>query len=70
MIEGLKLDFSSEELHDILTARAEHHTERSQFYHRQVTALRTGGARPAAAHRAGSSARAHPSRPQPPRGAP
>jgi hypothetical protein len=44
MIEGLKLDFTTEELADHLSRRVEHHQERANFYEKQATALETGGA--------------------------
>lgn len=43
MIEGLKIEISSEELEDHLDARAEYHEQKMNFYDEQVRNLRAGG---------------------------
>jgi hypothetical protein len=43
MIEGLKIEITSDELRVHILARAEHHRERATFYEAQVSNLRAGG---------------------------
>jgi len=44
VIEGLKLDFTTDELAEHLSKRVDHHLERAEFYDKQAKALVTGGA--------------------------
>jgi hypothetical protein len=44
MIEGLKLDFSGEELREHLSKKCLHHKERADFYQKQADALVAGNA--------------------------
>jgi hypothetical protein len=44
MIEGLKLDFTAEELEKHLTERISNHNERTEFYSRQADSLEAGRA--------------------------
>lgn len=44
MIEGLKLDFTSEELKQHLNKKVKYHRERSRFYGEKAQALHEGGA--------------------------
>jgi hypothetical protein len=46
MIEGLKLDISSEELKNHLSKKIAHHKERERFYAEQVASLTKGGVQP------------------------
>jgi hypothetical protein len=43
MIEGLKIEISSAELTDHISARAEFHEGKAAFYDEQVSALKAGG---------------------------
>jgi hypothetical protein len=43
MIEGLKLDFTSEELKNHIPGRAAYHKGRSDWYEQQVKTLKDGG---------------------------
>jgi hypothetical protein len=46
MIEGLKLDFTTDELAKHLSRRVDHHLERAAFYEKQAGTLEAGGAQP------------------------
>lgn len=43
MIEGIKLDFTSDELRSIIADRVIHHAERQEFYESQATSLEGNG---------------------------
>lgn len=49
MIEGIKIDVSSDELRDHLQARANYHDDKQAFYSTQAQSLKDGGIRSEAA---------------------